>query len=137
MADRRLRQVEELVQASVFHPSPCRRLRERVVHKAEQAMHRQRLGRRTAIASAFAIGLIVFPLVVMRLWFSTSAVTTPQPQAVIVPVGTDSGLRPAYPATPYPSSSLQSPGEALLYGAPVQRVDVSTPNPMRKASGGL
>jgi hypothetical protein len=47
-----LREIERIVQESVFHPSPCRRLRERVIQNAVQARLRHNLWKRLLFGGA-------------------------------------------------------------------------------------
>lgn len=73
---RHLREIEKLVQDSVFHASPCRRLRERVLESAVQAKHRQNLWKRFVVASSAVMGSLVIAFVVIRLSAPGSTVAT-------------------------------------------------------------
>ena len=58
-----LDQIEELVEESVFHPSPCKRHRERVLKNALQAAVRQKVSRRTiGVALAAVVAGLVLPV---------------------------------------------------------------------------
>ncbi len=66
-----LDRVEELVEESVFHPSPCKRHRERVLRDAAQATVRQKISHRMLVG--FAAGALVLGMGVSIVWFATSS----------------------------------------------------------------
>jgi len=106
---RRLHEIEELVQDSVFHPSPCRRLRERVIHDAVKANHRQHVLKRTFIASSAAAGGLLIVFFVLR--FSTAA---PRDHAVSnsAAIRSESDLSCPTPEKPVPSQISPAPGQS-------------------------
>jgi hypothetical protein len=61
-----LDQIEELVEESVFHPSPCKRHRERVLKNALQAAVRQKVSRRTIGVALAAVVLLGIGIVIVR-----------------------------------------------------------------------
>ncbi len=109
MADPHLDEIEELVQASVFHPSPCRRLRARVLHGAVQARHRQRISHRVLGAMA-ALAVSAAILFVAARHFSAAA---PEPPAVRAETGSTADRPSQKTAAPAPGASL---GETLYRG---------------------
>ena len=72
---RQLREIEKLVQDSVFHPSPRHHLRERVLQHAVRAKHRQKLWQRFVVASSAVTGTLLFAFVAMRLFTPTPTPT--------------------------------------------------------------
>jgi hypothetical protein len=82
---RSLHEVEKLLQESVFHPSPCRRLRERVLRDAAQAKQRQKLWQRFLVASSTISGSLVAAFVVIRICSQGPAIV-PEPGPVRVQV---------------------------------------------------
>jgi hypothetical protein len=67
-----LNEIEELVEESVFHPSPCKRHRERVLKKAVQATVRQAVSRRTIAAASAVVVVLGIGIVIVRLATSAS-----------------------------------------------------------------
>jgi hypothetical protein len=61
-----LERVEELVEDSVFHPSPCKRHRERVLRSAVQATVRQTISRRMIAAVSATALVVVLGIIVVR-----------------------------------------------------------------------
>jgi hypothetical protein len=134
MADlRHLREIEKLVQDSVFHPSPHHRLRERVLQNAVQAKHRQKLWKRFLIASSAVTGTLLIGFVVVRI-------CTPGPTAAVEagPVRVQiysPGHSLRLPAAP---QRLAAPGSSLgedLYFRPAGLQDGGSPHAARPATG--
>jgi hypothetical protein len=114
MAKRPFHEIEELVQASVFHPSPCKRLRERVLHSAIRAQKQQIVSRRTLLGAStvLAVALILF----IVLSWNSSPPTDARPSP---PRDEPPSTRPVRPATQERVNSLSphhSLGQALLHG---------------------
>jgi hypothetical protein len=59
--------IEELVEESVFHPSPCKRHRERVLRDAAQATVRQKLSRRMIVAVSASALLLGMGIILVRM----------------------------------------------------------------------
>ncbi|HEV7999216.1 MAG TPA: hypothetical protein VGP63_05000 [Planctomycetaceae bacterium] len=62
-----LERIEELVEDSVFHPSPCKRHREHVLRSAVQATVRQKISRQMIAAISAAALVLGLGIVVVRL----------------------------------------------------------------------
>jgi hypothetical protein len=136
---RQLREIEKLVQDSVFHPSPRHHLRERVLQHAVRAKHRQKLWQRFVVASSGVTGTLLFAFVAMRLF-----TPTPAPTQAVGPVrvqvyspGHTTRLPEASQTVEAPRSSL---GEDLYFGpggvqhgtspqAPVRAIGFNQTNP--------
>ncbi len=105
--------IEELVEESVFHPSPCKRHRERVLKNAVQATVRQKISRRTiAAVSAAALGLGMGILIV-RI-----ATTSGGPASdAATRVGAPTVEVQAAPAAAPTAAAAGSIGEGLYRGA--------------------
>jgi hypothetical protein len=134
MADLRpFREIEKLVQDSVFHPSPRHHLRERVLRNAVEAKHRQKLWRRFLVASSVLSGTLVIAFVAMRVCTSGPTVTT---ETGPVRVQIDSpGHNLRLPAAP---QRLAAPGTSLgeeLYFHPAGFQDAGSPHAARRATG--
>jgi hypothetical protein len=117
MADRSLRdqeqrELERLVQDSVFHPSPCRRLRERVLHDAGQARWRQQLKQRGLVAGLLVLIMVAVPLIAWRA-LSGPAPAAPVPSQQPAPASGDKPSRPSQS----PGAAGGSLGAAILRGA--------------------
>ncbi len=67
---RRLRDIEELVQASVFHPSPCRKLRERVIRDAVKVNRQQTMWRKLIIGSSSVAGSALLLIAILHVFAS-------------------------------------------------------------------
>jgi hypothetical protein len=91
-----LERVENLVEASVFHPSPCKRLKERVLHDAAQATWRQKISRRMMVAAGAAVLILGLGISVVRIARAPSDLAMPasapavETQTVERPVQTSS-----------------------------------------------
>ncbi len=100
-----LERIEELVEDSVFHPSPCKRHREHVLRSAAQATVRQKISRQmigVISAGALVLGLGIG---VVRLATSSS-----EPASVgATPAGTTAVSAPAATPTAADTSSA-APG---------------------------
>jgi hypothetical protein len=99
-----LEQVENLVEASVFHPSPCKRLKERVLHDAALATWRQKISRRMMVAAGAAVLMLGLGISVVRLARTPSDATAPASGA------TSETQSASHPAQPPAAGSL---GEGL------------------------
>ena len=136
---RQLREIEKLVQDSVFHPSPRHHLRERVLQHAVRAKHRQKLWQRFVVASSAVTGTLLFAFVAMRL-FTPTPTPTQEAGPVRVQVyspGHTTRLPEAPQTVEAPRSSL---GEDLYFGpggvqhgtspqAPVRAIGFNQSNP--------
>ena len=134
MADLRpFREIEKLVQDSVFHPSPRHHLRERVLRNAVEAKHRQKLWRRFLVASSVLSGTLVIAFIAVRVCTSGPTVTT---ETGPVRVQIDSpGHNLRLPAAP---QRLAAPGASLgeeLYFHPAGFPDAGSPHAARRATG--
>ena len=120
MSELPLDRIEELVEESVFHPSPCKRHKERVLRHAVRATVRQTISRRTMAAVGAAA--LILGIVVVR--FATSAGETPSTTAAPADTSAVETNGAAAPAStrPAPSGSMgeglfQSPDEGTGRGA--------------------
>ena len=133
MADRRLNDIEDLVQSSVFNPSPCRRLRERILHDAARAHRRQQNWQRAVPFVLATMGILGATLLGVRV------LKAPHPPAVDTQAAGTAQVQPEQPgsrSTPetavqpgLANRSEQSLGEALYLGKirrPENTVDPST-----------
>jgi hypothetical protein len=104
-----LSEIEELVEESVFHPSPCKRHRERVLKKAVQATFRHKVSRRTIMAASAVVMVLGVGIAIARIATSSSeiAADAPAPTSSATTTTATSGAPAAQPA---PASSL---GEGL------------------------
>jgi hypothetical protein len=137
---RQLREIEKLVQDSVFHPSPRHHLRERVLQHAVRAKHRQKLWQRFAVASSAVTGTLLFGFVAVRLLTPgpTTASNAVGPVRVqIYSPGHTARLPQAAQTAEAPRASL---GEDLYFGprgvqhgtspqAPVRAIGFDPSNP--------
>ena len=136
---RQLREIEKLVQDSVFHPSPRHHLRERVLQHAVRAKHRQKLWQRFVVASSGVTGTLLFAFVAMRLFTPTPAPTqaTGPVRVQVYSPGHTTRLPEAPQTVEAPHSSL---GEDLYFGpggvqhgtspqAPVRAIGFNQSNP--------
>jgi hypothetical protein len=104
MARLPLDRVEELVEESVFHPSPCKRHRERVLRDAAQATFRQKISHRMIVAVSAASVVLGIGIFSVRMATTpgeaTSAAAAPAsaPTAPAVEVQTPPSSPPAVPA---------------------------------------
>jgi hypothetical protein len=64
---RQFRDIETLIEDSVFYPSPRQHLRQRVLQNAIDAKHRQKLWQRFAVVSSAVTGTLLVALVGYRL----------------------------------------------------------------------
>ncbi|HUE17262.1 MAG TPA: hypothetical protein VMR25_24130 [Planctomycetaceae bacterium] len=134
MADlRHLREIEKLVQDSVFSPSPRHHLRERVLQNAVQAKHRQKLWQRFVVATSSVTGTLVIALVVARLCTPGPKLATDAgPVRIQIDSPGQSARLPAAPArAAAPGSSL---GEEL-YFHPARLQYAGSPHAARPATG--
>jgi hypothetical protein len=115
-----LERVENLVEASVFHPSPCKRLKERVLHDAAQATWRQKISRRMMVAAGASVLLLGLAVSVVRIGRTPSDPALP---ATAPAVETQAVERPVQ--TP----SAGSLGEGLYQSGPAEGQAPATANP--------
>jgi hypothetical protein len=117
MADRRLSDIEDLVEASVFHPSPCRRLRDRILHHAARAQRRQQRWQRAVPFLLAAMGFAVVVLFAIRLHKAAPAASKPVPAAQVQSAQTGAAPRTDSTSRPEPPPNAnQSLGQALYSG---------------------
>ncbi|HXY37026.1 MAG TPA: hypothetical protein VEI07_22555 [Planctomycetaceae bacterium] len=91
-----LDRLEELVEDSVFHPSPCKRHRERVLRSAVRAAVQQKISRRMiAVAGAAALVLGIGFVVVRIATSSSEAPADAAMPAQAAPVETTNTPTPA------------------------------------------
>jgi hypothetical protein len=122
MADRRLSDIEDLVEASVFHPSPCRRLRERILHHAARAHRRQQRWQRAVPILLAAMGITVVALFAIRIHKPAPAASKPVPAAQVQSAQTGSPSNNESTSRPQVQpSSEQSLGQALYSGSVGQK----------------
>jgi hypothetical protein len=102
-----LDQIEELVEESVFHPSPCKRHRERVLKNALQATVRQKVSRRMIGVASAAVVLLGIGIVIVR---SATSFGEADPPAT---APASAALEPGSAAPPTQPSPPRSMGEGL------------------------
>jgi hypothetical protein len=102
-----LDQIEELVEESVFHPSPCKRHRERVLKNALQAAVRQKVSRRMIGVASAAVVLLGIGIVIVR---SATSSGDADPTATAPASATVESSSAAPPTQPSPPRSM---GEGL------------------------
>jgi hypothetical protein len=114
MDDLPLEGVEKLVEASVFHPSPCKRLKERVLRDAVHAAWQQKISHRMMAAVCGAGLLLGLGLFVVRI-----ARTPAEPTEAAVPAAaaTPAEAQPETTSAPAPTAG-GSLGEGLFQSAP-------------------
>jgi len=103
-----LDQIEELVEESVFHPSPCKRHREHVLKKAMQATVRQKISHRMIAVASAAVVVVGIGIVIVRSATSSGATNPATAPPTSAPMVEASGTPPA--TQPAPSRSM---GEGL------------------------
>jgi hypothetical protein len=103
-----LDQIEELVEESVFHPSPCKRHREHVLKKALQATVRQKISRRMIAVASAAVVVVGMGIVIVRS--ATSSGETDPGTAAPASAPTVEAKSAAPATQPAPSRSM---GEGL------------------------
>jgi len=123
---RRLHEIEKLLQESVFYPSPCRRLRERVLQDAAQAKQRQKLWQRFIIASSTISGSLVAAFVIIRICTHGPAVV-PEPGPVRVQVYSPGRLREPARVPPRVTRPEASLGADLYLGHAESENEASPP----------
>src|ERR1700677_1281754 len=107
-----LEQVEELVEESVFHPSPCKRHREQVLKSAVQATVRQKVSHRM-IAAGSASVLVMGILLIRAVVMSRPAVSENTPAASATSVEATAAAPATPAAAPQHAGSSGSLGEEL------------------------
>jgi hypothetical protein len=83
---RQLREIEKLVEDSVFHPSPRHHLKQRVLKRAIEAKHRQTLWKRFGVTSSAVSGTLVIAFVGFRLFTSGPTTTATETGPVRVQI---------------------------------------------------
>jgi hypothetical protein len=135
-----LERIEELVEDSVFHPSPCKRHREHVLRSAVQATVRQKISRQMIAAISAAALVLGLGIVVVRFATSpgeavsdgaTPAVTPAASATAASPPAADTGS--AAPAVQ--PSTAGSLGEGLYRSS--NRSDSNTADGQTTPSAGL
>jgi hypothetical protein len=125
-----LEQVEELVEESVFHPSPCKRHREQVLKSAVQATVRQKVSHRMiAFGSASVLVLGMGILLIRAVATSRPAVPENAPTASAASVEATA----AVPATP--TAAPQHPGSSGSLGEELYRSSESADGAAGRRSG--
>ena len=110
---RQLREIEKLVEDSVFHPAPCHQLRERVLQNAAEAKVRQKLWQRFVVATSIVTGALVVTLIVLRPGTGSRVAVEPGPLRVQIQSPGHAPVLPNAPSAPTaPNSSL---GESLYF----------------------
>jgi hypothetical protein len=126
---RQLREIEQLVEDSVFLPSPRHHLKQRVLKRAIEAKYRQTLWKRFGITSSAVSGTLVIVCVGFRLFGSapqtpTQNSTETGPVSVRIYSPGHNLQPPAVEQTP--TARGTSLGESLYFHpAPLQSVDSS------------
>jgi hypothetical protein len=126
MADRRLSDIEDLVEASVFNPSPCRRLRERILHDAVRATRSQQRWQRALPFVLATMGIAVVALFSVRLFKHAPIPSKPVSAAQIQIEATQTGSPSSSESSSRPQSqpsSDQSLGQALYSGYAGQKAE--------------
>ncbi len=110
-----LEQIEELVQDSVFHPSPCKRHREQVLKNAVRATARQKISRQMIVGGSAAILVLWMGILLIRAVSSSGpAVSENTPAASATPAEATT-TAPATPAAaPQQPATNGSLGEELF-----------------------
>jgi hypothetical protein len=110
-----LDQIEELVEESVFHPSPCKRHRDRVLRSAVQATFRHKISRRAIAAGSAVVILIGMTIFIMRMAApAPSDEALPQSAAPSSAAPAETPTSAAPEQQPAPAGSL---GEGLYRGS--------------------
>lgn len=135
-----LERIEELVEDSVFHPSPCKRHREHVLRSAARATVRQKISRQMIGAISAAVLVLGLGIVVVRLATSpgeavsegaTPAGTTAASASTASPTASDTGSA----APTVQPSTAGSLGEGLYRSS--NPSDSNTSDGQTKPSAGL
>ncbi|HET6325029.1 MAG TPA: hypothetical protein VFG04_10040 [Planctomycetaceae bacterium] len=107
-----LQRIEELVEDSVFHPSPCKLHRERVLRSAVQAAVHQKISR--GLIAAVSAGVVVLGLgiVIVRLATSSSGAVseTAAPVSAAAANVTEASATPASASPAVPAAQPTSAG---------------------------
>ena len=126
---RQLREIERLVEDSVFLPSPRHQLKQRVLKRAIQAKHQQTLWKRFGITTSAVSGTLVIVYVGFRLFGSAPTPTQNSTESGPVSVRIYSpghNLEPPVVEQTRTASGT-SLGESLYFHpAPLQSVDSSS-----------
>lgn len=132
---RQFREIEKLVEDSVFHPSPRHHLRQRVLQHAIKARHRQKQWRRFAVASSVVFGTLVVGFIAVRLAAPRrSATAEAGPVRVQIYSPGHSPRATAVPSKPtVPVSSL---GESAYFPARQQAPESPQAEPSQAAGAG-
>jgi hypothetical protein len=131
---RQLREIEKLVEDSVFHPSPRHHLKQRVLKRAIEAKHRQTLWKRFGVTSSAVSGTLVIAFVGFRLFTSGPTTTATETGPVRVQIYSPGhNLQPVAP-TQTSTASGTSLGEDL-YFHPAHLQSVDLPQAKRPVAG--
>jgi hypothetical protein len=108
-----LERVEELVEDSVFHPSPCKRHRERVLKNAVQAAVRQKISHRMMAAVAAGVLVLGLGIVIVRVATSSGEAVSEASAPSSATAGEASSAAPATQPSTSGSTGAGSMGEGL------------------------
>jgi hypothetical protein len=135
---RQLREIEKLVEDSVFLPSPRHQLKQRVLKRAVEAKYRQTLWKRFGITTSVVSGTLLVVCAGFRLFSAAPAHAPAQNSTENGPVSVriyspNHNLQPAdvEPTATDPGTSL---GEQL-YFHPAHRQNVDSPPAAGPAAG--
>ena len=120
-----LERIEELVEDSVFHPSPCKRHREQVLKNAVRATVRQKISRQMIVGGSAVILVLGMGILLIRSVSSSSpAVSESTPAASATPVETATAAPATPAAAPQQPATNGSLGEELYRSSesPASRV---------------
>jgi hypothetical protein len=131
---RQLREIEKLVEDSVFHPSPRHHLKQRVLKRAIEAKHRQTLWKRFAVTSSAVSGTLVIAFVGFRLFTSGPTTTATETGPVRVQIYSPGhNLQPVAPTATSTASGTSLGEDLYFHPAHLQSVDL--PQAERPAAG--
>jgi hypothetical protein len=126
---RQFRDIEKLVEDSVFHPSPRHHLRDRVLRNAIDAQHRQKLWQRFAVISSSMTGMLLIAFLGFRLWTpgpAAAPVTAPVTGPVRVQIySPNHNLQPAAAPEASPATGTSLGEDLYFHPAHLQVVDPS------------
>ena len=126
-----LEQVEELVEESVFHPSPCKRHREQVLKSAVQATVRQKVSHRMIAAGSASVLVLGMGILLIRA-VATSRPAVPENTPTASPTSVEATTVGA-PATP--AAAPQHPGSSGSLGEELYRSSESADGSVSPRSG--
>ncbi len=125
-----LERVEELVEESVFHPSPCKRHREQVLRTAVQATVRQKVSRRMIAAGSASVLMLGMGILLIRA-VATSRPAVPENAPAVSAPSVEAAA--AAPATP--TAAVQHPPSRGSLGEELYRSSESADAPVGPRGG--